>query len=61
MGDSTSDGIIDSGDLLKMVKYLKGTDITREQYVAADVNHDSVMDSGDLLKVVKVLKGSTSF
>ena len=61
MGDSTSDGIIDSGDLLKMVKYLKGTDITREQYVAADVNRDSVMDSGDLLKVVKVLKGSASF
>lgn len=55
-GDATGDGNINSADLLKIVKYLKGTgEIEKE---AADVNKDGVINSADLLKIVKYLKGT---
>ncbi|MCR4581375.1 MAG: hypothetical protein K5666_02565, partial [Bacilli bacterium] len=62
-GDSNSDTFIDSGDLLRMVKHLRGN-VTLSSYesIAAELTNDSAIDSGDLLRMVKYLKGSiTSF
>ena len=56
-GDVTGDGIINSADLLKTVKYLKGTSKIDEY--AADVTKDEKIDSADLLKTVKYLKGTS--
>lgn len=56
VGDVNGDGLIDSADLLKIVKHLKGiSKIDIEK--SADVNSDGEIDSGDLLKTVKYLKG----
>ena len=57
-GDVTGDGIINSADLLKTVKCLKGTTTIDE--FAADVTKDSKVNSADLLKTVKYLKGTTT-
>ena len=57
-GDVTGDGIINSADLLKTVKYLKGTSDVNIQ--AADVTKDGLVNSADLLKTVKYLKGTTT-
>lgn len=56
-GDVTGDGLINSADLLKTVRYLKGT--TKIDKNAADVTKDGKIDSADLLKTVRYLKGTT--
>lgn len=62
IGDSTGDGKIDSADLLKVVRYLKGTTTLSEaQLKAADSTNNNTIDSADLLKVVRYLKGTTTF
>ena len=53
-GEVTGDGLINSADLLKTVKYLKGSSQINEQ--AADVTKDGLINSADLLKTVKYLK-----
>ena len=57
-GEVTGDGIINSADLLKTVKYLKGTSSINS--VAADVTKDGIINSADLLKTVKYLKGTST-
>ena len=58
LGDADGDGVIDSSDLLKIVKYLKGkTTLTQEQVRASDVKRDNSIDSSDLLRIVKFLRG----
>ena len=57
-GEVTGDGIINSADLLKTVRYLKGT--TTIDAFAADVTKDGVINSADLLKTVRYLKGTTT-
>lgn len=53
-GDVTGDGVINSADLLKIVKYLKKT--TTLNINAADATKDGLVNSADLLKIVKHLK-----
>ena len=57
-GDVTGDGNINSADLLKIVKYLKGINTLNES--AADVTKDNKINSADLLKIVKYLKGTST-
>ena len=62
VGDSTGDGKIDSADLLKVVRYLKGTTtLSQAQIKASDSTNNNVIDSADLLKVVRYLRGTTTF
>ena len=56
LGEVTGDGIINSGDLFKTVRYLKGNDTIDEK--AADVTGDGIINSGDLFKIVRYLKGN---
>lgn len=58
LGDANEDGIIDSADLLKIVKHLKSITIVNNNYdlKAMDANKDEIIDSADLLKIVKHLK-----
>ena len=60
-GDPSCDGTINSADLLKIVKHLKGTSKITDTYInsAADVNSDGTINSADLLKIVKHLKGTS--
>ena len=61
LGDTNDDGKINSADLLKTVKYLKGTSKLNENgIISADVNHDEKINSADLLKTVKYLKGTSN-
>lgn len=56
LGDTNGDGIINSADLLKVVKHLNETSILGGAYLrAADCNNDGIVNSADLLKVVKHL------
>ena len=57
-GDVTGDGEVNSADLLKTVKFLKGTTTINE--FAADVTKDREVNSADLLKTVKYLKGTAT-
>ena len=61
LGDPSGDGDINSADLLKIVKHLKGTSKITQKHVetAADVTHDGTINSADLLKIVKHLKGTS--
>ena len=60
-GDVTGDGTVNSADLLKIVKYLKGTvTLNNSQTKASDCTNDNTINSADLLKIVKYLKGTTS-
>ena len=62
LGDVTGDGTVNSGDLLKIVKYLKGTiTLNDNQKSASDTTRDKQINSGDLLRIVKYLKGVTQF
>ena len=57
LGDMTGDGIINSGDLLKIVKHIrKLKTLTGAELSAADMNNDGKVDSGDLLKIVKYIR-----
>ena len=59
LGDPSGDGIINSADLLKIVKHLKGTIILKNQYLnASDCTGDNIINSADLLRIVKYLKGT---
>lgn len=58
-GDTSGDGIINSADLLKIVKHLTGVSKLEGAYLqASDCNGDGTINSADLLKVVKHLNGT---
>ena len=61
-GDVNSDGKINSGDLLSIVKHLNKSNVYSNEIVlrAADVNNDSKINSGDLLRIVKYLNSSVA-
>ena len=59
-GDVSGDGIVNSADLMKIVKYLKGTALTDYQFKAAEVTNDDKINSADLMKIVKFLKGTNT-
>ncbi len=62
VGDVTGDGTINSADLLKIVKYLKGSVALNEsQKNASDTTRDDLINSADLLRIVKYLKGISQF
>lgn len=59
LGDPSGDGIINSADLLKIVKHLKETAVLKNEYLtAADCTGDNIINSADLLRIVKYLKGT---
>lgn len=59
-GDTNGDGIINSADLLKVVKHLTGASTLDGAYLkASDCNGDGTINSADLLKIVKHLNGTS--
>jgi len=56
-GDPSCDGVINSADLLNIVKYLNETIKFENVHIesAADVNSDDAVNSADLLSIVKYL------
>ena len=56
-GDINGDGTIDAFDLLRLKKYLAGSETSVEEY-NADVNGDGSIDAFDLLRLKKYLAGS---
>ena len=61
LADVNCDGIINSADLLKIVKHLKETALLEGSALrAADCNNDGTVNSADLLKIVKYLKETGS-
>lgn len=57
-GEVTGDGVINSADLLKTVRFLKGS--TEINKAVADVTKDNEINSADLLKTVRFLKGTST-
>ena len=60
IGDVSGDGTINSADLMKIVKYLKGSTMSLHQQKAADSTKDGTINSADLMRIVKYLKGTAN-
>jgi len=54
-GDVNGDGVVDDGDLLRLLQYLSGWDV--EIAPGADVNGDGVVDDHDILRLMQYLTG----
>lgn len=56
-GDVNSDGVLDQRDVVRLMKYLTGADITVAE-PALDTNGDGFVDTKDMTHLLKLLAGS---
>ena len=54
-GDVNGDGLVNSGDIYALRKYLLGTDMNVFKKLSADINLDEVINSGDIFSLRRIL------
>ncbi|MGB8656772.1 MAG: dockerin type I repeat-containing protein [Candidatus Zixiibacteriota bacterium] len=60
MGDATSDGAVDAGDVVYIINYLYRGGPAPTPLVTADVTHDAILDVSDLIYLINYLYRSGS-
>ena len=52
LGDTNADGSVDVKDLVRLMKYISGAEVT---IYGSDVNGDGVTDTRDLVRLMKMI------